>query len=168
MRIVLGKLIAIFGIKGELKVKSATDFASLRFQKGKEVYLLNPLTNEEYKFTIKSHKKSAGIDILGFENINDNDIAKKHIGFEIITDERLESNDNMYQYIDLFDCKCFYDGKLIGTVADILNNGTHSVLRIKNEGKKDILYPFIAQFITSINVEDKEIILNPIKGMLEG
>ena len=48
----------------------------------------------------------------------------------------------------------------------MFDSGAHLTLRIKREEQKDILYPFVDKFISSIDVENKRIDINPINGMI--
>ena len=41
--ITLGKIVSTFGIKGEVKVYSSSQFSSARYKKGNKVSLLSPL-----------------------------------------------------------------------------------------------------------------------------
>ena len=49
----------------------------------------------------------------------------------------------------------------------MFDSGSHLILRIKREDKKDLLYPFVEKFIEKVDVENKKIYLSPIKGMID-
>ena len=49
----------------------------------------------------------------------------------------------------------------------MFDSGSHLILRIKRENKKDLLYPFVDKFIEKVDVENKKIYLNPITGMID-
>ena len=52
MNVILGIVVGSFGIKGDIKVKSCTDFASKRYKKGNVVKLINPINQKEEDFEI--------------------------------------------------------------------------------------------------------------------
>ena len=168
MEVILGTIVTTFGIKGEVKVHSNTDFAKTRYKVGNEVILYSPITQKKETLKISSHKQSKGMDIISFENLTNPDMVLKYIGYKILADKIDESlGKDVYHYADIYNCNAIYEGNIIGKVVDIINSSSHLTLRIKREDKKDILYPFIERFITSIDIEKKEIVLNPIKGMLD-
>ena len=168
MEVILGTIVTTFGIKGEVKVHSNTDFAKTRYKVGNEVILYSPITQKKETLKISSHKQSKGMDIISFENLTNPDMVLKYIGYKILADKKDESlGKDVYHYADIYNCNAIYEGNIIGKVVDIINSSSHLTLRIKREDKKDILYPFIERFITSIDIEKKEIVLNPIKGMLD-
>ena len=65
--VTLGKIINVRGLKGEVKIKSFTDFASLRYKKGNKVFLVNPLSQDRVEFSVKSYSNSGGFDYVIFE-----------------------------------------------------------------------------------------------------
>ena len=58
--VILGTVVATFGIKGEVKIHSNTDFAAYRYKKGNKVTLYSPIKKEriEVKITFKISIKS--------------------------------------------------------------------------------------------------------------
>lgn len=168
MRVTLGEIVAPYGIKGEVKVLSCTDFAKERYKKGNQVILNNPKTNDEVIFNIASYKNIKGMDVISFEGKEDINLVLKYIGYEVLIErnEKLKEKDN-YFYSDLLNCQVIYNDEIIGNVINIIDNGIHYLLRIKRTDKKDLLYPFVEKFIEKIDVENKKIYLNPIKGMIE-
>lgn len=168
MRVTLGEIVAPYGIKGEVKVLSCTDFAKERYKKGNKVILNNPKTNDEVIFTIKSYRNIKGMDVISFEEKEDINLILKYIGYEVLIDrnEKIIKEDN-YFYSDLLNCDVIYNDVCIGKVINIIDNGIHYLLRIKRNDKKDLLYPFVERFIEKIDIENKIIILNPIKGMID-
>ena len=159
MQVILGTIVGVFGIKGEVKVKSNTDFGIIRFKKGNKV---------EEK-TIISHKESTkGLDIILFEGIDNPEMAQKYIGYEILLEKQDEELlEGYYHYADIWKCDVYYNDELIGDVIDMFDSGSHLILRIKREDKKDLLYPFVEKFIEKVDVENKKIYLSPIKGMID-
>ena len=81
--------------------------------------------------------------------------------------DRSELDDGYYHYEDLYLCDVYYLDNKIGQVIDMINQTAHITLRIKRDGKKDLLYPFVERFIKSVDVENKRIDLNPIEGMID-
>ena len=49
----------------------------------------------------------------------------------------------------------------------MFDSGSQVTLRIKREEKKDLLYPFVDRFIEKVDVENKQIIIKPLTGMID-
>ena len=68
MQVEVGQIVNTHGIKGEVKVKSNSDFTDTRFQPG-EVLIVNHHHNE-IEMTITSYRIHKGFHMLKFEGIN--------------------------------------------------------------------------------------------------
>lgn len=168
MEVILGVIVKSFGIKGEVKVHSNTDFAKERYKKGNQVSLVSPINNNKITVTINSYKSQKDMDIVSFVGYETPEVVEKFIGYQVIIDKPTKSlKDGLYYYADLFNCEVFYNDKKIGTVIDLFDCGNTKTLRIKRENKKDLLYPFIERFIANVDVENSRIDINPIEGMLD-
>ena len=75
MQVEVGQIVNTHGIKGEVKVKSNSDFTDTRFQPG-EVLIVNHHHNE-IEMTITSYRIHKGFHMLKFEGINNiNDVEQ--------------------------------------------------------------------------------------------
>ena len=54
MEVILGTIVTTFGIKGEVKVHSNTDFAKSRYKVGNEVILYSPINQKREVLKISS------------------------------------------------------------------------------------------------------------------
>ena len=168
MAVILGTVVATFGIKGEMKIHSNTDFASYRYKKGNKVILHSPIKNTNEEMKIISHRTNKNVDIVLLEGITNPDMAQKYIGYQVLIErDRSELDDGYYHYEDLYLSDVYYLDNKIGKVIDMINSTSHVTLRIKRDNKKDLLYPFVERFIKSVDVENKRIDLNPIEGMID-
>lgn len=168
MNVILGIVVGSFGIKGDIKVKSCTDFATIRYKKGNVVKLANPINHKEESFEILNYRKSKDVDILLLDKITNPEDALKYKGWQIVIEKPTdELKENEYYFADLYHCKVFHNNVLIGEVTDLINANSNLILRIKRDGKKDLLYPFVQRFIKTIDILNKRIDILPIEGMLD-
>lgn len=168
MEVVLGKIVSTFGLKGEVKVYSNTDFPKIRYQKNNEVILFNPISKQRTILKIASYRSIKGMDVISFVDHQDINLIEKYIHYEIHIEKPTEIlEEGYYYYADLLNMKVFLKEQYIGEIIDILDAGNQKVLRIHRENKKDLLYPFVQRFIERIDLEEKKILLAPIKGMIE-
>ena len=143
MKVIVGKIVNTYGLKGALKVYSTTDFAPLRYQKNAIVTLYHPQTHHQIQMTIASYRNLKGMDIITFKGLEDINLVQ-----------------------DLIDCEVFVDNQSVGKVIEIQNCGNQYNLRIQNQKEKSFLYPFIHRFLKNVDILNKRIDLNPIKGMI--
>ncbi|MBD4322743.1 ribosome maturation factor RimM, partial [Streptococcus pneumoniae] len=54
MRVEVGQIVNTHGIKGEIKVKSNSDFTDVRFQPGQVLTVVH--NNNDLEYTVKSHR----------------------------------------------------------------------------------------------------------------
>lgn len=163
----VGKIVTNFSFKGEVKIFVTSSFASKRFKKGSVLYLK---TNDQYKElnVEKSFKKDEKFYVVKFKEINSEDEAKSIINNEIFAlknNEVLEQN--QYFYADLAGLLVKNEENLvIGKVVSIVDYTPQIQLEIEQENKKKFMVPFNDFFITKIDLENKEIIIHVIEGLL--
>ena len=164
----IAKILNFHGINGELK---------LGFTKGKEDQIKSlkeifiPVEGEYKPFTVSSvrfHKQFAIMKLKEFNNINE------ILGFKgenvFIPKEVVEKNLKEGEYLidDLIDSEVFnQNNEKVGVVKGIEENAAGSLLSIATTKHKNCLVPFINQFVTRVDTEKKQIIINEIEGLIE-
>ena len=161
----VGKIINTFGIKGEVKVRSFSDFNDERFKVGNEIYL--DLDNNRVAKVIKSYRVHKNMVLISFEDEQD---INKVIGYVnhsvyIPKSSRSELSKDEYYFEQLLNLDVIVDNLRIGQVIEVMDLPSNPVLRIKTI-EKDVLIPFVSAFIADVNLEKKEIVVNYIKGLL--
>lgn len=166
--ITLGKIVGTFGIKGEVKVYSSSQFSSARYKKGNKVSLFNEKTKDIVTLTIKSYKSNKNIDIISFEEFNNVNDVEKFINYLV----QIEKNSatlptGYYHYGDLKMCNVYDENdNLIGKVKDIEEYASYQTLRISRNKDKDVLVPFVKAFIKNVDLENKKIVIHVLEGLL--
>lgn len=162
---VVGRLGAVYGIKGWMKITSYTDIPEGIFdyspwyiqQKGewKEVAI------EDFKRHGKGLiAKLAGVDVR--------EEAQSMTGAEIaIYATQLPELEDDFYWRDLIGCAVETDkGYTLGTVSDMMETGSNDVLVVKANatdafGKKERLIPFLTeQVIINVDITARKIIVN--------
>ena len=167
MKVEVGQIVNTHGIKGELKVKSNSDFTDIRFQPGETLTISH--NNQDIDYVLKSHRIHKGLHMLTFEGItNINDI--EHLKGDVIYQERdhddIELGEHEFYYSDIIGCTVFDDHETpIGRVIDIFETGANDVWVV--EGAKEYLIPYIADVVKDIDVDNKKIIITPMEGLLD-
>ncbi|WP_313798700.1 ribosome maturation factor RimM [Cytobacillus sp.] len=165
----VGKIVNTHGIKGEARVISKTDFADERYKPGNKLTLFMPDTNTPIELIIKSHRTHKSFDLLtfeGYENIND--IEKMKGGILKVSEDQLgQLEEDEYYYHEIIGCTVTtLEGEEIGKIREILSPGANDVWVIKGKGGKDILIPYIKDVVKRVDVKAKNVIIDPIEGLL--
>lgn len=163
----IGRIIKTIGLKGEVKVYPSTHFRGSRFKKGNHVFILDENNQIIKELVIKTHRINGECDNLIFEGIDTIEEAEKILKYDlnVIKDRKLLKNGE-YFYDDLLNCDVYFDNNtLIGKVKKIEEYSSYVTLRIKTD-KKDVLVPFVKAFIKEVDLENKTIIINFIKGLV--
>ena len=166
--ITLGRIVGIFGIKGEVKVYSSSHFSSTRYKKNKKVYLLNEKNGTREEVTISSFKQNKNLDIVAFnEYKNANDVEKfKNYLVQIVAEDATLPK-NYYHYYELMSCDVYdEDNNLLGHVKAVEEYASYQTLRVERDGQKDFLVPFVKAFIKNIDIESHKITIHVIEGLL--
>lgn len=163
----VGQVVRTIGLKGEVKIYPSTHFRDTRFKKGARVFLLNEHNEIEKELTIKMHRTNGDCDNLIFEEISSIEEAEKINKKYLYVEKNPEIlGENEFFYSDLIGMKVRFDnGKEIGVVKAIEEYNSYATLRVKTQNK-DALIPFVNAFIKDVSLENKQIIVNFIEGLL--
>lgn len=162
----VGTIIRTIGLKGEVKVYPTTDFRDSRFKSGNHLFLSKD--DELREVTINIHRKNGECDNLIFKEISSIEEAEKYVHYDLLVekDTKILKKDE-YFYSDLEGCDVSFDNDTyIGKVSKVEEFASYSTLRVKREGEKDVLIPFVNAFIKTVDIENKKIIVNFIEGLL--
>ncbi len=155
--VLVGKIIGVFGIKGELKVYSESDFIETRFKKGAKLILKNKKTSKEVTVSsMRIHKKTILITI---DNLFDINKVEEYVGYEIYANKEddLELDEDEYYLDDLVGLDVYDEfDEYVGVLNDFIEVPQGYIMEIKNKGKK-VLIPFVDEHIVDIE-EDKIIV----------
>jgi 16S rRNA processing protein RimM len=162
-KILLGKVGAVYGIKGWLKIHSFTE-------EPEAIFDYTPwslkLGGKEQSIEITDWRKHNNGLIAKFANIEDRDEAQAFVGSEIFVDESLlpDLPEGEFYWRDLIGMSVVTDkGYDLGQVSDVMETGANDVLVVKANrndgfGKKERLVPYILdQVIISVSMENKQI-----------
>ncbi|XPF96406.1 ribosome maturation factor RimM [Colwellia sp. RE-S-Sl-9] len=161
--IILGKVGAVYGIKGWLKIHSFTD--------DQEAILdyfpwSLKLGNKTQLVEITDWRRHSNSLIVKVANVDDRDIAQAYVGSEIIVNEKAlpELPEGEFYWRDLIGMTVVTtEGYNLGRVSDVMETGANDVLVVKANlndgfGKKERLIPYLfEQVVESVSLENKQI-----------
>ena len=163
----VGVIASTHGLKGEVKVFPTTDEPE-RFRKLKKVFLD---TGKEYLplkiKSVKFFKNQVILKFKGYDNIND---IEKYLKKDLLVDREhaVELGENENFIADLIDMEVVTDeGKVLGTLTDVIETGANDVYAVKTPEGKEILLPAIRDCILDVNVDEKRMTVHVMEGLLD-
>lgn len=169
----VGRIVGAWGVKGAFKVQAhASDpqalFSSKRwFLRGPETPGPRPpRPAPPALLRITQAREQAGVVVASAQDVLDRDAAEALTSARIFISRASfpTAGDSEYYWVDLIGLGVVNrDGLPLGTVADLIDTGAHSVLRVRRpEASADMLpdqaerlIPFVAQYIDSVDLEGR-------------
>lgn len=166
----LGQILRPFGLEGQVRCYSLTDFATERFLLGAPMTLLNEKTGERKAVTISLFRNAGEYFFVGFAEIKTIEEAQTIVGTFIEMDKaKAPLPHGYYRLQDLLGCEVLDSetGKTLGKVTDILSAAPTKTLVVSREEGKHFYVPFVAkEFIVKVDLPLKKITIKVISGLL--
>lgn len=154
----IGKLVNTHGIKGEVKLLSNFEYKDKAFVVGMNFYI----GEDKEKVTVNSYRHHKVFDMVTFKEYNYiNDVLKFKGKLVYVLKPDLALDNNSILDRDYIGMNAYYEGVLVGKVKDIIDNNGYKLMLI---GTKFV--PFNKEFISSVSVTKKELILKNVEGLL--
>lgn len=159
----IGKIINTFGIKGELKVDSYTDFIDERFKIDTTVYI----GEEKLPYVMKNYRIHKGFLIIQFKDNEDINLVEKYKNMFIYKskDDIKPLKEGEYYFSDLRDLDVYSKELLVGRVIKVESGISCNYLRILVDDIEKLV-PFLPVFIDKVDLENKRIYIKEIEGLL--
>ncbi len=166
--LIVGYIVSTHGLQGGLKIKPATSFVDERFKVKKKVIVKHPFKNSYETLTIKKIIPQKSLLIINFKEITTIEQAEEYLKCSLlIYKNEVTLKEGYFFYDDLIGMQVVLeDNTFIGIVTEILEYASYNTLRIKRENTRDILVPYVEEFIISTDLTSKTIVFRPIEGML--
>ena len=162
----IGQIVNTFGIKGFVKINPFTDDME-RFEELNSVLVVK--NKELIEMQIEEVKYQKNVVLVKFKGIEDINMAEKFKGcyIKIKREDARKLPEGTYFIADLIGLKVYDDnGNLLGKVDDIYNNKVHDIYVIKNDLGKQILLPSTKEVIKQVDVDNGEIVVHLIDGLV--
>ena len=153
--IVLGALHGAYGLKGWVRVQPFQGTSALLGSKHWQHVLpdgeVRPVELEKAKL----HGAGIVAKIQGIDTPEDAAAIRISRRCFPVLDE------NEYYWVDLIGCDVVNkEGQSIGRVKGMIDNGVHDILNVKRADGKEVLIPFVEDYLAEVNVETKKIIVD--------
>ncbi len=163
----VARIVKSRGVRGEVAAELLTDFPE-RFEELHTVAVAGPEKHfEESLEAFWFHKNRV---ILKFAGRESPEAVQELIGCEvrIPAEERVELPADTYFDSELVDCEIVQMGRSLGRVVDVLKvgDGITNLVVVDSEDR-ELLVPFIHEFIRSVSIEERRIEVELPPGLLE-
>ncbi|MGB2799218.1 MAG: ribosome maturation factor RimM [Dehalococcoidia bacterium] len=160
--IVVGRVVAPWGVKGELKVEVITDFPD-RFSPEEQVYI------DGSPVTIEMSRWHKGMVILKLANIDSVEAVEKIRGqfIEVPQGQVRSLSENEYYQFQVVGLEVWTtNGEFLGRITQILPTGNNDVYVVRSEDR-EVLIPAIDDVVKSVELEQGRIVIEVIEGLLQ-
>lgn len=164
----VGKVLNFHGIKGDAKVgfsKGQEDFVTSL----EEVFVQDGAGYQPLVVERASLHKS--FVLMKFKDINSIDELLKYKGKLLFVKEsyiRKSLNDDEFLIDELVGASVYSEtSEKLGFVVGVSNNGASDLLSVKTKSGKISLVPFVKAIILEVDIKEKRIVINNLKGLLE-
>ena len=165
--ILIGQIVAAFGVRGQVKVKAITDQIEHLRRRIHTLYIGPKLREYAIKGLIE-HKP--GLLILTLSGVTTREQAEDLRGQEvsILEAQAAPLADGEYFIHQLYGLKVVTeDGEEIGTVGEVLETGANEVLVVKRPGQSDGLIPMIHDVVRDLDTAAGRVVVHLLPGLLD-
>lgn len=159
--LLMGRIGAAHGIRGEVRIQSFTEDPLALASYG-------PLSTNRPGLTIRilAARTTTNVLVARLEGINDRNAAEKLNGVELYVDRALlpdPDDDDDFYHADLIGLKArLADGSEIGEVMAVPNFGAGDLLEIRDPRSGDTyLYPFSKAVVPEVRIADGYLLIDP-------
>lgn len=157
---------AAHGIRGEVRVKTYTGDPLALGSYG-------PLYDAAGRtYEVLTIRPSKTVVVVRFKGVEDRNSAEALTGTELFIDRSQlpqDLDEDEFYYTDLIGAQVFDAvGNAYGKVSSVFNFGGGDVLEIKVDGQKPALIPFTQASVTSVDLTQMRLTIDPVAAGLSG
>ena len=159
--IYIGDIVNTHGLKGELRIISDFKYKEKVFKPEFKIYV----GRQREELEIKTYRQHKNYDMVTLVDVNGIEEAIVYKGDSVYINRNDIEIDGYFDE-DLIGLEAYTDDKYVGNVNDILKNKANDILVITSEDKR-FLVPNISKFIVNVDLENKRININNVKGLFD-
>ncbi|TYG97489.1 hypothetical protein ES288_A10G043100v1 [Gossypium darwinii] len=191
----IGYISSVHGLQGEICIKPNTDFPELRFCKAGRRWLKQQVSGKETIKEVElvegreHHGKKSWI--LSFSGIETVDQARQLVGSTLLAEEedRPHLEEGEFYTRDLVGMRVILKetGEVVGTVVNVFNSGANDLLHVMLKSAEPmpngseelsslaeagdsgplVWVPFVKEIVPNVDMNRREMLITPPKGLLE-
>lgn len=164
--VLIGQIVNVHGIKGEVKVYPYTDDVEYLSKKLKKVYLDEKL-KEGFKTSCRVQKGMLLMRISGIDSVEKAEaLRNKYIYISDDTLDKLEEDN--YYVKDLIGCDIIdiKNDEILGRLDYIFNTGANDVYEVTTTSNTKVYLPAIKQVIKKVDIKSRKIYVEIMEGLI--
>lgn len=161
--LVVGRVVAPFGIRGELKVRVLTDFP--------ERFTERPLYvgDDRARFEVARWRPhGANVAVLTLQGVASRDAAEKlrNVALYARVEDAARLPKGEYYVHQIVGLEAVADdGREIGRVVDVIPTGSNDVYAVQTPDEREVLVPAIKDVVVRIDLKAGRLVIRPIEGL---
>lgn len=164
----VGRARRAHGVHGDVLVEIVTDFPE-RMAPGVTVGFGE--SQPDRYLTVHALRHHKGCWLLSLDGVRDRRAAEQLVPAWVFlaAQERSSLPENYYYEHELVGCRCRApDGADLGQVAELLDLGGGTLLRVTTDGGREVLVPFRSPIVVRVDLASAVIHLDPPAGLFSG
>jgi len=160
----VGRVAGAWGVKGWIKIQAFAEDPQALFSTKR--WFLRPADGPGAAapplLRVTESREHGGLIIATAQEVPDRNAAEALRGARIFVSRSSfpTAGDDEYYWIDLIGCAVANrEGVEFGTVAELIDTGVHSVLRVV-DGENERLIPFVGAYIDTVDLAAKRIVVD--------
>lgn len=155
----VGKLVNTHGIKGEVRIISRFRHKALIFTKGFKLYV----GKEKKTYEVETYRVHKNFDMVVFKDNYDINLIEHLKGSLVyVNKDDLKLGKNEFLAVDLINFDVIINDKKVGVITEVLDTPANEVLVLDTK----IMIPYVKEFIKNVNIKDKIVVVNDVKGLV--
>lgn len=159
--IYIGDIVNTHGLKGELRIISDFKYKDKVFKPEFKIYV----GRQKEELEIKTYRQHKNYDMVTLVDVDGIEEAIAYKGDSVYINRDDIKIDGYFDE-DLIGLKVYTDDKYVGDINDILKNKANDILVINSDDKR-YLVPNISEFIINVDLDNKRIDINNVKGLFD-
>lgn len=168
MRLAVGRVARAHGIRGEVAVEVRTDDPDRRFAAGSRLDTDPP---EAGPLEVTDTRWHAGRLLVRFAGVADRTAAQTLRGVLLVADSATSAPtgdpEQFWDHQLLGLSAHAVDGRVLGVVDDVLHPPGPDLLVVRRPDGGELLVPFVAALVPTVDVTAGRVVLDPPEGLLE-
>jgi 16S rRNA processing protein RimM len=169
--VLVGVVVRVHGLRGELVVEPHTDSPDERFAAGASFDARASRGGFTGTLHVRSSRPHSGRLLVTFDGVADRDAAEALRGVRLyLPTSALPPPDDPDEFHvhQLEGLRAeLADGSLVGTVRDVVHGPGGELLVLRREGEDDALVPFVTAIVPTVDLPGGRIVLDPPEGLLD-
>jgi 16S rRNA processing protein RimM len=168
VQLVVGRIAKAHGINGEVSVDVRTDDPDHRFGVGERI---DTEPAERGPLLVEATRWHSGRLLVRFAGVGDRSAAEALRSTLLVVDSTTSAapdDDDEFWDHDLIGLDAVtFDGALIGQISDVLHPPGADLLVIARVGGAELLVPFVAEIVPSVDLTARRAVITPPEGLFE-